>query len=197
MKWLPVETYRRQGRGGRGVIGANLKQDDIIAHVFTTTTHHWLMVFTNRGKVYRAKVHEVPEGSRTGRGVYIANVPGMGFGPDERIAAVIDLKDYDEAKYLVFATKKGMVKKTPLAEYNSARSGLAAINLRDDDELIGTLLHDGRTTSSSCRSSARPSGSRTRTSGRWDGPPPASSGCAFAGATRSSRWSRPATATAC
>jgi DNA gyrase subunit A len=143
VKWLPVETYRRQGRGGRGVIGANLKQDDIIAHVFTTTTHHWLMVFTNRGKVYRAKVHEVPEGSRTGRGVYIANVPGMGFGPDERIAAVIDLKDYDEAKYLVFATRKGMVKKTPLAEYNSARSGLAAINLRDDDELIGTLLHDG------------------------------------------------------
>src|SRR5207245_10475669 len=87
VKRLPVEPYRSQGRGGRGVIGANLKQDDIISQVFTTTTHHWLMVFTNRGKVYRTKVHEVPEASRTGRGVYVANVPGMGRGPDERIAS--------------------------------------------------------------------------------------------------------------
>ena len=144
VKRLPVETYRRQGRGGRGVIGANLKEDDIISHVFTTTTHHWLLVFTNKGKVYRAKVHQVPEGSRTARGVYIANVPGMGFGPDERIASVIDLKDYERAKFLVFATRRGMAKKTSLAEYDSARTGLAAINLRRDDELIGTLLTDGR-----------------------------------------------------
>src|SRR5205814_926130 len=100
VKRLPVETYRSQGRGGRGVIGANLKQDDIISQVFTTTTHHWLLVFTNRGKVYRTKVHEVPEASRTGRGVYVANVPGMGFGPDERIASIIDLKDYADAKHL-------------------------------------------------------------------------------------------------
>jgi DNA gyrase subunit A len=143
VKRLPVETYRSQGRGGRGVIGANLKEDDIISQVFTTTTHHWLMVFTNRGKVYRTKVHEVPEASRTGRGVYIANVPGMGFGTDERIASIIDLKDYGEAKNLVFSTKKGMVKKTALGEYDSARSGLAAINLKPGDELIGTLLTDG------------------------------------------------------
>jgi DNA gyrase subunit A len=143
VKRLPVETYRSQGRGGRGVIGANLKLDDIISQVFTTTTHHWLMVFTNRGKVYRTKVHEVPEASRTGRGVYVANVPGMGFGTDERIASIIDLKDYAEAKNLVFATKKGMVKKTALNEYDSARSGLAAINLKPGDELIGTLLTDG------------------------------------------------------
>jgi DNA gyrase subunit A len=143
VKRLPVETYRSQGRGGRGVIGANLKQDDIISQVFTTTTHHWLLVFTNRGKVYRTKVHEVPEASRTGRGVYVANVPGMGFGPDEHIASIIDLKDYAEAKYLVFATKKGNVKKTALGEYDSARSGLAAINLKPGDELIGTLLTDG------------------------------------------------------
>src|SRR5438132_7450022 len=143
VKRLPVETYRSQGRGGRGVIGANLKQDDIISQVFTTTTHHWLMVFTNRGKVYRTKVHEVPEASRTGRGVYVAHVPGMGFGPDERIASIIDLKDYAEAKNPVFATRKGMVQKTALAEYDSARSGLAAINLKPGDELIGTLLTDG------------------------------------------------------
>jgi DNA gyrase subunit A len=143
VKRLPVETYRRQGRGGRGVLGANLKQDDIISQVFTTTTHHWLLVFTNRGKVYRAKVHEVPEGSRTGRGIYVANLPGMGFGSDERIASVIDIKDYSPSKYLVFATKKGMVKKTALSEYDSPRTGLAAINLRNDDELIGTILSDG------------------------------------------------------
>jgi DNA gyrase subunit A len=144
VKRLPVETYRRQGRGGRGVIGANLKAEDIITQVFTTTTHHWLLVFTNKGKVYRTKVHEVPEGSRTGRGIYVANLPGMGFGGDERIASVIDLKDYPAGKFLVFATKNGIVKKTALAEYDSARSGLAAINLRKGDELIGTILTDSK-----------------------------------------------------
>jgi DNA gyrase subunit A len=144
VKRLPLETYRRQGRGGRGVIGANLKADDIISQVFTTTTHHWLLVFTNRGKVYRVKVHAVPESSRTGRGTYVANLAGMGFGPDERIASVIDIKDYDDAKFLVFATRKGMVKKTALAEYDSPRTGLAAINLKPGDELIGSLLTEGK-----------------------------------------------------
>jgi DNA gyrase subunit A len=144
VKRVPVETYRRQGRGGRGVIGANLKEDDIIAQAFTTTTHHWLLVLTNRGKVYRTKVHEVPEGSRTGRGIYVANLPGMGFSGEERIASVIDIKEYAEGRYLVFATKNGMVKKTPLSDYDSARSGLAAINLREGDELIATLLTDGK-----------------------------------------------------
>jgi DNA gyrase subunit A len=144
VKRLPVETYRRQGRGGKGVIGANLKADDIISQVFTTTTHNWILVFTNRGKVYRTKVHEIPEASRTGRGTYVANLPGMGFGPEERIASVIDIKDYDDGKFLVFASKKGMVKKTPLSEYDSPRTGLAAINLRPGDELIGTLLTGGK-----------------------------------------------------
>src|SRR5439155_1269681 len=91
-----------------------LKLDDIISQVFTTTTHHWLLVFTNKGKVYRTKVHEVSESSRQSRGTYVANLPGMGFGGDERIAAVIDTKDYEKGKFLVFATKKGMVKKTAL-----------------------------------------------------------------------------------
>jgi len=144
VKRLPVETYRRQGRGGKGVIGANLKADDIISQVFTTTTHHWLLVFTNRGKVYRTKVHDVPEASRTGRGIFVANLPGMGFGPDERIASVIDTKEYEPGKFLVFATKKGIVKKTRLHEYDSPRTGLAAINLKPGDELIGTLLSDGK-----------------------------------------------------
>ncbi len=144
VKRLPLETYRRQGRGGKGVIGANLKADDIISQVFTTTTHHWLLVFTNRGRVYRTKVHEVPESTRQARGIYVANLPGMGFGSEERVAAVIDLKEYEDGRYLVFATKNGLVKKTVLAEYDSPRTGLAGINLRDGDELIGTLLSDGK-----------------------------------------------------
>ena len=145
VKRLPIETYRRQGRGGRGVIGANLKEEDVVKHVFTTTTHHWLLVFTNKGRVYRSKIHEVPEGSRTGRGLYVANLPGMGFSGEEKIATVLDLKDYQQAKFLVFATKNGIVKKTPLAEYDSPRQGgLIAINLRDGDELIDAQLSDGR-----------------------------------------------------
>ena len=144
VKRQPVDAFRRQGRGGRGVIGANLKLDDIISQVFTTTTHHWLLVFTNKGKVYRTKVHEVSESSRQSRGTYVANLPGMGFGGDERIAAVIDTKDYEKGKFLVFATKKGMVKKTALPEYDSPRTGLAAINLKAGDELIDVILTDGK-----------------------------------------------------
>ncbi|HEX9376109.1 MAG TPA: DNA gyrase subunit A [Actinomycetota bacterium] len=144
VKRLPVETYRRQGRGGRGVIGANLKEEDVVSHVFTTTTHHWLLFFTTKGKVYRVKVHEIPEGSRTGRGMFAANLPGVVVSADERISAVIDLKDYEDGKFLVFATKHGMVKRTALPEYDSPRTGLAAINLKGDDELIGVMLTDGK-----------------------------------------------------
>jgi DNA gyrase subunit A len=144
VKRLPVETYRRQGRGGRGVRGANLKEEDVVAHAFTTTTRHWLLFFTSSGKVYRVKAHEVPEGTRTARGTYAANLPGVSLTAEEKIAAVIPLKGYDDAKYVVFATKNGIVKKTPLAEYDSPRTGLAAINLRRGDELIGVKLTNGR-----------------------------------------------------
>jgi len=144
VKRLPTETYRRQGRGGRGVRGANLKEEDVIAHAFTTTTRHWLLFFTNSGKVYRVKAHEVSEGTRTARGTYAANLPGVSLTGGEKIAAVIPLKGYDDARYVVFATKKGVVKKTPLAEYDSPRTGLAAINLRKGDQLIGVRLTNGR-----------------------------------------------------
>jgi DNA gyrase subunit A len=144
VKRMPVETYRRQGRGGRGVRGASLKEEDVVAHVFTTTTRHWLLFFTNSGKVYRVKVHEVPEGSRTARGTYAANLPGVSLSGDEKIAEVIALKDYDDARYAVFATKRGIVKKTPLTEYDSPRTGLAAINLRARDRLIDVKLTNGR-----------------------------------------------------
>ncbi|GIU98859.1 MAG: DNA gyrase subunit A [Actinomycetota bacterium] len=142
VKRQPLDAFRRQGRGGKGVIGANLKEEDVIKHVFTTTTHHWLLFFTNRGKVYRAKVHEIPESARTARGTYAANL--IGLAGDERVNAVIDLKEYQEGRYLLFATKRGMVKKTPLPEYDSPRSGLGAINLREGDELVDVLLTDGK-----------------------------------------------------
>jgi DNA gyrase subunit A len=143
VKRVPVSDYRAQGRGGRGVRGANLKEDDIVQFLFLTNTHHWVLFFTNKGRVYRVKVHELPEASRNSRGTYVANVPGATFQPDERIAAVLDLDDYDSGRFLVLGTRNGMVKKTALAEYDSPRVGLAAISLREDDELIGVKLTTG------------------------------------------------------
>jgi DNA gyrase subunit A len=141
---VPVDTFRRQGRGGKGVRGANLKEEDVVSDVFVTTTHHWLLFFTTRGRVYRVKVHEIPESGRTARGLYAANLPGVAIESGERISAVIDLKDYGDGRYLLFATRRGMVKKTPLAEYDSPRTGLVAINLRPGDELIDVKLTRGK-----------------------------------------------------
>jgi DNA gyrase subunit A len=143
VKRVPLSEYRSQGRGGRGVRGANLREDDIVQFLFITNTHHWVLFFTNKGRVYRVKVHELPEAARNSRGTYIANIPGASFQPDEKIAAVLDLDDYDSGRFLVLGTRNGMVKKTALAEYDSPRMGLAAINLRDDDELIGVKLTSG------------------------------------------------------
>jgi DNA gyrase subunit A len=144
VKRQPIENFRRQGRGGRGVRGADLKEEDVIKDVFTTTTHHWLLFFTSKGKVYRVKVHEVPESSRTARGTYAANLPGVAITGDERVQAVIDLKEYADDRHLLFATRRGMVKKTMLPEYDSPRTGLAAINLHEGDELIDVRLTDGQ-----------------------------------------------------
>ena len=144
VKRQPIDAFRRQGRGGRGVRGANLKEEDVVSHVFTTSTHHWLLFFTTRGKVYRVKVHEVPEAGRTARGLYAANLPGVSITGDEKVSTVIDLKDYDEGAHLFFATKRGMVKKTPLPEYDSPRTGLTAVNLKPGDEMIDVLLTNGK-----------------------------------------------------
>ena len=144
VKRQPIENFRRQGRGGKGIRGANLKEEDVINDVFTTTTHHWLLFFTSKGKVYRVKVHEVPEAGRTARGTYAANLPGVSITGDEKVQAVIDLKEYAGGRYLLFATRKGMVKKTTLPEYDSPRTGLAAINLKPRDELIDVRLTDGK-----------------------------------------------------
>jgi DNA gyrase subunit A len=144
VKRVPIDTFRRQGRGGKGVRGATLKEEDVVTNVFTTTTHHWLLFFTTKGKVYRVKVHEVPDSSRTARGLYAANLPGVAIAGDERVSAVLDMKQYDEGRFLLFATKKGMVKKTPLPEYESSRTGLAAINLKPGDELFDVKLTNGK-----------------------------------------------------
>ena len=128
-----ADLYRAQRRGGKGVRGAQLRQDDVVEHFFVTTTHHWILFFTNKGRVYRAKAYELPDAGRDARGQHVANL--LAFQPDEQIAQVLDLKDYEVAPYLVLATKRGMVKKTRLTEYDSNRTGgLIAINLREDDE---------------------------------------------------------------
>ncbi|HJX06972.1 MAG TPA: DNA gyrase subunit A, partial [Actinomycetota bacterium] len=144
VKRQPIDAFKRQGRGGKGVKGATLKEEDVITNVFITTTHHWLLFFTSKGKVYRVKAHEVPEVTRQARGLYAANLPGVQVSADERVSAVLDLKEYEGGRFLLFATKRGMVKKTALPEYDSPRTGLAAINLKPDDELIDVKLTNGK-----------------------------------------------------
>jgi DNA gyrase subunit A len=138
-KRTKTDLYRAQKRGGKGVQGANLKTDDIVEHFFVTSTHDWILFFTNKGRVYRTKAYELPEANRNARGQHVANL--LAFQPDESIAQVITLKNYEVAPYLVLATKHGLVKKTKLTDFDSNRSGgVIAINLRDDDELIGAAL---------------------------------------------------------
>jgi DNA gyrase subunit A len=144
VKRLPVDAFKRQLRGGKGVRGQNLKEEDVVKHVFTTTTHNWMLFFTTKGRVYRVKAHSIPESGRTARGLYAANLPGVALDGDERISAVIDLKEYSEGEFLLFATKNGIVKKTKLPEYDSPRTGLIAINLREGDELIDVKLTEGK-----------------------------------------------------
>jgi DNA gyrase subunit A len=134
-----ADLYRSQRRGGKGVKGAALKQDDVVDHFFVASTHDWLLFFTNQGRVYRAKVHELPDAGRDARGQHVANL--MAFKPGEEIASVLSIKDYDVAPYLVLATKSGLVKKSPLSEYDSPRTGgLIAISLKGDDEVVGATL---------------------------------------------------------
>jgi len=133
------ELYRAQRRGGRGVKGAALRQDDVVEHMFVSTTHHWILFFTNLGRVYRAKAYQLPEAGRDARGQHVANL--LAFQPDETIAQVLAIPNYEASDYLVLATKEGMVKKTKLSEYDTNRQGgIIAINLHDGDELIGAGL---------------------------------------------------------
>ncbi|QUG99403.1 DNA gyrase subunit A [Saccharopolyspora erythraea] len=134
-----TDLYRAQKRGGKGVQGAQLKQDDIVSHFFVCSTHDWILFFTNKGRVYRAKAYELPEANRTARGQHVANL--LAFQPDEHIAQVMQIKDYTAAPYLVLATRNGLVKKSRLTDFDSNRSGgLIGVNLKDDDELVGAVL---------------------------------------------------------
>ncbi|MFF3537848.1 DNA gyrase subunit A [Streptomyces sp. NPDC002466] len=147
VKRTKTDDYRSQKRGGKGVRGTKLKEDDIVDHFFVSTTHHWLLFFTNKGRVYRAKAYELPDAGRDARGQHVANL--LAFQPDERIAQILAIRDYEAAPYLILATKGGLVKKTALKDYDSPRSGgVIAINLRETadgaegtaDELIGAEL---------------------------------------------------------
>ena len=138
-KRTKTDLYRSQKRGGKGVQGAGLKQDDIVRHFFVCSTHDWILFFTTQGRVYRAKAYELPEASRTARGQHVANL--LAFQPEERIAQVIQIRGYEDAPYLVLATQNGLVKKSKLTDFDSNRSGgIVAINLRDSDELVGAVL---------------------------------------------------------
>ncbi|WEV67443.1 DNA gyrase subunit A [Bifidobacterium sp. ESL0769] len=146
VKRTKADEYRAQHRGGKGIKGAKLRQDDVVDHFFLTSTHNWILFFTNRGRVFRLKAYELPEGSRDSKGQHVANL--LQLSPDETIQAVLSIPDYEVAKYLVLATRSGKVKKTPLAQYDSTRQGgLIAVRLMEDpetgepaDELIGATL---------------------------------------------------------
>jgi DNA gyrase subunit A len=138
-KRTKADLYRSQRRGGKGVKGAALKQDDLVEHFFVASTHDWLLFFTNKGRIYRAKVHELPDAGRDARGQHVANL--LAFKPDETIAQVIAISDYKSHPFLAIATRGGIVKKSPLTEYDSPRAGgLIAINLKENDELVSAAL---------------------------------------------------------
>jgi DNA gyrase subunit A len=139
IKRTKSDNYRSQHRGGKGVKGASLRADDVVEHFFVTTTHHYLLFFTNKGRVYRTKAYEVQEAGRDAKGQHAANL--LALQPDEKIAQVLDIRDYQQAEYLVIATKSGLVKKTSLEAYDTSRSGgVIAIKLREDDEVVSAML---------------------------------------------------------
>jgi DNA gyrase subunit A len=169
IKSLPLSTYRQQRRGGVGVSGGDMKDDDYIEHLFVSSTHDYLLFFTNRGKVYRLKVYELPEASRTARGRALVNLLPLREG--ERVQSVLSTRDFSEGKYLVFASRKGMIKKTEFGAYNTPikADGIIAINIRDDDELIAvrrTSGHDDIIMVSRSGQAARFSESAVRPMGR-------------------------------
>jgi DNA gyrase subunit A len=142
VKTVAADAFRRQGRGGRGVRGGNLRDEDYVAHLLTTTAHSYLLFFSNRGRVYRLRAHEIPMKERTARGTAIVNL--IGIGPEERIQAVIDTRTYEDGAFLFFATRNGQVKKTRMSEYDSSlRTGLIAINLNEGDELVRVVQTNG------------------------------------------------------
>ena len=142
IKRMPIDTYRSQKRGGKGITGIATREEDFVKQIFTASTHDTILFFTNKGKLYKLRGYEVPEAGRTARGTAIVNLLSLDAG--EKVSAVIPIQNFAEGKYLLMATKRGLIKKTALAEYNSARkTGLQGITLKEDDELIAVRLTDG------------------------------------------------------
>ena len=143
IKRMPADTYKSQRRGGKGITGISTRADDFVTEIFTASTHDTILFFSNKGKLYRLRGYEIPEAGRTAKGTAIVNLLSLDAG--EKISAVIPISDFEDSKYLLMATKNGLIKKTPLQEYNSSRkTGLLAITLKDDDELIDVRLTDGQ-----------------------------------------------------
>lgn len=143
IKRMPIDTYRSQKRGGKGISGISTREEDFVKQIFTTSTHDTVLFFSNKGKLHRLRGYEIPEAGRTAKGTAIVNLLSLDAG--EKISAVIPISDFEDSKYLLMATKNGLIKKTPLQEYNSSRkTGLLAITLKDDDELIDVRLTDGQ-----------------------------------------------------
>jgi len=142
IKRMPIDTYRSQKRGGKGITGMTTKEDDFVKQIYTASTHDTILFFSNKGKLYRLRGYEIPEAGRTAKGTAIVNLLSLDAG--EKVSTIIPIQNFAEGKYLLFATKSGLIKKTSLSEYNSARkTGLLSINLKDDDELIDVRLTDG------------------------------------------------------
>jgi len=142
IKRLPADTYKSQRRGGKGIIGLSTREEDFVKNLFVTSTHHFIMFFTNKGRVYRLKAYEIPESGRQAKGTAIVNL--LQLNGDEKVTTVIPIQEYKEGQYLIMATRNGVVKKTDLMEYDSIRKGgLAAVTLRENDELIDVKLTDG------------------------------------------------------
>ena len=139
---MPVDTYKSQKRGGKGITGISTREDDFVKEIFTASTHDTILFFSNKGKLYKLKGYEIPEAGRTAKGTAIVNLLSLDAG--EKVSTIITIQNFAEGKYLLFGTRKGFIKKTPILEYNSARkTGLQAITLREDDELIDVRLTDG------------------------------------------------------
>ena len=142
IKRMPIDTYRSQRRGGKGITGIATRENDFVKQIFTASTHDTILFFTNKGKLYRLRGYEIPEAGRTAKGTAIVNLLNLEAG--EKVSAVIPIQNFAEGKYLLMATKNGLIKKTALTEYNTTRkNGLQGITLKDEDELIGVRLTDG------------------------------------------------------
>ena len=142
IKRMPIDTYKSQKRGGKGIVGMSTREEDFVKEIFTTSTHDTVLFFSNKGKLYRLRGYEIPEAGRTAKGTAIVNLLSLDSG--EKITAIIPISNFEEGKYLLMATRNGLIKKTPLKEYDSSRkTGLLAINLKDEDELIDVRMTDG------------------------------------------------------